>query len=93
MAVRGSQGQRYHLQPSGQLTATGQARPDFDVNNFGLQLRYRYLLGPQSDVFLAYSRGGYRRQERDGYGSGELFDDALGLRDADQLLAKIRYRF
>lgn len=93
VAVRGSQGERYQLQPSGRLTATGQARPDFDVNNFGLQLRYRYLLGPQSDVFLAYSRGGYRRQERDGYGSGELFDDALGLRDADQLLAKIRYRF
>ncbi|UHQ23012.1 DUF5916 domain-containing protein [Lysobacter sp. 5GHs7-4] len=93
VAVRGSRGQRYRLQPNGQLSASGEARPDFDVNNFGLQLRYRYLLGPQSDVFLAYSRGGYRRQERDGVGGGELFDDALGLRDADQLLAKIRYRF
>lgn len=93
VAVRASQGERYQLQPSGRMAATGQARPDFDVNNFGLQLRYRYLLGPQSDVFLAYSRGGYRRQERDGIGTGELFDDALGLRDADQLLAKIRYRF
>ncbi|RNF86241.1 DUF5916 domain-containing protein [Montanilutibacter psychrotolerans] len=93
LAIRADNGERYQLQPSGQMLATGQARPDFDINNFGLQLRYRYLLGPQSDIFLAYSRGGFRRQDRDEAGAADLFDDALGLRDSDQLLAKIRYRF
>lgn len=93
VAIRADVGARYQLQPSGQMFATGEARPDFDVNRFGLQLRYRYLLGPQSDIFLAYSRGGFQRQERDEIGTGELFSEALDLRDSDQLLAKIRYRF
>ena len=93
VAVSAAEGARYQLQPSGQMLATAQPRPDFDVNSFGLQLRYRYLIGPQSDIFLAYSRGGFLRQQREGAGAGTLFQEALDLRDADQLLTKIRYRF
>lgn len=93
VAISAADGVRYRLQPSGQMLTTAEARPDFDVNSFGLQLRYRYLLGPQSDIFLAYSRGGLQRQERDEMGTVELLDDALDLRDSDQLFAKIRYRF
>ncbi len=93
LAIRAGDGARYRLQPSGQMVASGQARPDFDVNSFGLQLRYRYLLGPQSDIFLAYSRGGFQRQQRDTLDATTLFEEALALRDSDQLLAKIRYRF
>ncbi|RDZ27419.1 DUF5916 domain-containing protein [Lysobacter silvisoli] len=93
VAVRGSDGQRYRLSPQGRLIASGEARPDFDVNNFGLQLRYRYQLGPQSELFLAYSRGGIRRSQREGVDTGGLLDEALSLRDADQFLAKVRYRF
>ncbi|MGO4774484.1 hypothetical protein AB4084_02985, partial [Lysobacter sp. 2RAB21] len=93
LAIRAEDGQRYLLLDNGRMQGNGQVRPDFDINNFGLQLRYRYLLGPQSDIFVAYSRGGAMRQERDRVGGGELFDEALQLRDSDQLLAKIRYRF
>ncbi|WP_223619457.1 DUF5916 domain-containing protein [Lysobacter sp. ESA13C] len=92
-SVRADGGQGYILQPNGQMRASGQARADFDVNNFGLQLRYRYLLGPQSDIFVAYSRGGSTFLERDPLGTYDQFTDALELRDSDQLLAKIRYRF
>lgn len=93
LAIRASDGQRYILQPDGGMLATDVVLDDFSINNFGMQLRYRYLLGPQSDVFLAYSRGGFLRQDRSDMGTGELFDEALGLRDSDQFLAKIRYRF
>jgi hypothetical protein len=93
LAIQAEDGERYVLLANGRMQASGQARPNFDINNFGLQLRYRYLLGPQSDIFVAYSRGGAMRQERDQVGGGELFDEALQLRDSDQLLAKIRYRF
>lgn len=92
-SVRASEGRAYRLQPDGSMVATGLRRPDFDVNNFGLQLRYRYLLGPQSDIFVAYSRGGSTVLERDPLGSFDQFRDAIELRDSDQLLAKIRYRF
>ncbi len=93
VAIRAADGARYQLQPSGEMLATGEVRPDFDANSFGVQLRYRYLLGPQSDIFLAYSRGGFHRQQRDEIGTTELFGEALSLRDSDQLLGKIRYRF
>ncbi len=93
LAVRASGGQRYLLAEDGRMLDAAQELANFDVNNFGFQVRYRYLLGPQSDVFLAYSRGGALRQERDAVGASEVFEEALRLRDADQLLAKIRYRF
>jgi len=93
LAVRASDGRRYVLQPSGQMQPTGEVRPDFDINTLGLQLRYRYLLGPQSDIFLAYSRGGAVRENRELPDTENLFQDALELRDSDQFLAKIRYRF
>lgn len=91
--VRATDGIRYRLHDNGRLLGTGEVLPAFDVNHFGLQLRYRYLLGPQSDVFLAWSRGGFLRQDRSDIGTRDLFADALALRDADQILAKIRYRF
>lgn len=93
LAVRAKDGQRYVLADDGRMLAASESLSNFDVNNFGFQLRYRYLLGPQSDLFLAYSRGGATRQERDGVGDLDLLDEALRLRDADQLLAKVRYRF
>ncbi len=93
IAIRAENGEQYQLQPSGRLVSSGIARPDFDINNFGVQVRYRYLLGPQSDVFIAYSRGGFLRQEREASGTFDQLDEALDLRDSDQLLAKLRYRF
>ncbi|MFC5570408.1 DUF5916 domain-containing protein [Lysobacter yangpyeongensis] len=94
IAIRAHDGTQYELQPQGDLQATGAALPDFDINELGLQLRYRYLLGPQSDLFLAYSRGGSSELEREGgIGTGDMLQEALELRDSDQLLAKVRYRF
>ena len=76
----------------GRLLADTAGADDFSVNSFGVQLRYRHELGPQSEFYLVYSRGGEERRERHD-DSGDLFLDALSLRDADQVLAKLRYRF
>ncbi|HSX59329.1 MAG TPA: DUF5916 domain-containing protein [Tahibacter sp.] len=90
-AIDAHEGSAYRIGARGRLVADGQAG-DFSVNNFGLQLRYRYELAAQSELYLVYSRGGAEeRDQRDD--SGELFVDALSLRDADQFLAKLRYRF
>ncbi len=63
------------------------------VNIFGLQLRYRYRLGSLSDLFVVYSRGGTRDDSEQQTSTHRLFEDALQLRDADQLLVKVRMQF
>lgn len=93
VAIRAHNGQAYRLQGAGDLAAQGSALDDFNINNFGFQLRYKYSLGPQSDVFVAYSRGGAKLAAGAAAGSFQLFSDAIGLRDADQLFVKLRYRF
>ena len=93
LGLRAEAGQRYRRGADGRLHDTGEALPAFDINRFGIQLRYRYLLGPQSDVYLAWSRGGLGEHERRRPGTAQLFEEALSLTDTDQLVAKLRYRF
>ncbi len=85
--------QVYEIGPGGRLVPVAEATEDFAVLNFGLQLRYRYEIAPLSDVFVVYSRGGLESIEQPREGQGELFSRATELRDADQLLVKLRYRF
>jgi len=91
-AVDAHDGRSYRVGEHGRLRPDATVADDFNVNTFGVQLRYRYELGPQSEFYLVYSRGGEERHERH-HDSGDLFLDALSLRDADQVLAKLRYRF
>lgn len=70
---------------------------DFTVRNLGLQVRWRYKLGTLSDIYAVYSRGGYALDELDtdrrGQGLSSILSDTFSLRDDDQLLLKIAYRF
>lgn len=91
LAISADHGQRYQL-VNEQMQATGAAENDLQINTFGLQLRYRYQLGSLSDLFVVYARGGFSEQNRDD-SPGQLFDDALRLRDADQFLVKVRLQF
>ena len=92
VAVRAREGRAYLLQPSGEMLDSNLVRPAFYINNFGLQLRYQYKLAPESDLFVAYSRGGSERLNHM-IGTSDLISDALQLRKSDQLFAKLRYRF
>ena len=64
----------------------------FTVNNLGLQIRYRYEIGPLSELFLVYARGGFDLLRDDERSVGDLFGDMSDVRDADQFLVKVRYR-
>lgn len=77
----------------GNLHPVDEEPGDFVVDNLGLQLRYRWAFAAQSDLYVVYGRGGIVERlgrERDFV---ELLDEALQLRDADQLLVKLRRRF
>jgi len=65
---------------------------DFSLRNLGFQVRYRYELAPLSDLYVVYSRGGFGFDEfrRPVFG---LLGDAFSLRDNQQLLVKLSYRF
>ena len=78
----------------GELVESDDLVEDFTVNNFGIQARYRWTFAPQSDLYAVYSRGGFAVDEApSSTAPDELFTDALELRDADQVLVKVRYRF
>ncbi|GAA4782153.1 DUF5916 domain-containing protein [Lysobacter hankyongensis] len=68
---------------------------DFALRTLGFQIRYRYELAPLSHLYIAYVRGGSFANESLGgvRGAGEEFLDAFSLRDSEQLLIKLVYRF
>lgn len=83
----------YRLASDGRLQRSDETVEDFSVNNFGLQLRYRWEFRPQSDLYVVYSRGGFLRGDGpEAEDLGDLLSDVFDLRDADQFLVKVRYR-
>jgi len=82
----------YRTDAAGNLLPTSDPIAPFTVNNLGLQIRYRYEIGPMSELFLVYARGGYNFLDADERGVSELFRDMTDVRDADQFLIKLRYK-
>jgi hypothetical protein len=82
----------YRTDAAGNLRPTNDRIAPFTVNNLGLQIRYRYEIGPMSELFLVYARGGYNLLDDDERGVGELFRHMSDVRDADQFLIKLRYK-
>lgn len=67
---------------------------NFALRNLGFQVRYRYEFAPLSYLYLAYVRGGALFDTGAGpYSVGDEFDGAFSLRDSEQLLVKLSYRF
>ncbi|GHA77126.1 DUF5916 domain-containing protein [Cognatilysobacter bugurensis] len=68
---------------------------DFGLRNMGFQVRYRYELAPLSHLYVAYVRGGAFYDEAIGrpFDARDEFTDAFDLRDSEQLLVKLSYRF
>jgi hypothetical protein len=82
----------YRVDLAGTARPSAEALDDFGVRNLGLQIRYRYELAPLSYLYIVYGRGGYA-QEAISDDSGRLLRDSFRLRDDEQLLVKLSYRF
>lgn len=84
----------YRVGPSGDRVPSADVVPGFLVNNFGLQIRYRWTFAPQSDLYVVYGRGGLEFEDDPAVrGLGHLLSSAFDLRDSEQLVVKARYRF
>ncbi len=80
------------VQPDGGYLVSAQPVDDFNVRTLGFQIRYRYELAPLSYLYVVYGRGGYRQGP---YSDdvGGLLGDSFDIRDDEQLLVKLSYRF
>ncbi|MEP6632719.1 MAG: DUF5916 domain-containing protein [Luteimonas sp.] len=87
--------QSYHVDSDGTPVPIAQDIPDFALRNLGFQVRYRYEFAPLSYLYVAYVRGGslFQSDLGDPYSVGGEFRDAFDLRDSEQLLVKVSYRF
>jgi hypothetical protein len=84
--------QAWRTDPDGTPVAVSDHVDDFSLRNLGFQVRYRYELAPLSDLYVVYGRGGYMYDEFS-RGEGNQLMDAFSLRDSEQLLIKLSYRF
>jgi hypothetical protein len=84
--------QAWHFAPDGTPIPTDDHVDDFSLSTLGFQIRYRRELAPLSDLYIVYGRGGFLFHEASD-DQFSLLRDSFSLRDTDQILVKISYRF
>jgi len=84
--------QAWRAAPDGTPVPTNDPVDDFSLRQLGFQIRYRRELAPLSDLYIVYGRGGFLFNEFS-VDSLSLLDQSFGLRDSEQLLVKVSYRF
>lgn len=82
----------WRFDPSGHALEAADRIDDFGVRNLGFQIRYRYELAPLSHLYVVYARGGYESIDNP-EGVGDQLQRSFDLRDDEQLLLKLSYRF
>jgi hypothetical protein len=85
--------QAWRVAPDGTPEPADDDIPDFSLRNLGFQIRYRYELAPLSNIYVVYSRGGFAFDENDNRSVDGLLGDTFSLRDSEQFLIKLSYRF
>ncbi len=83
----------YRVGGNGRAVASDEPVDDFNVRNLGLQIRYRYELAPLSYLYVVYGRGGYAMLDGHAGTTADAFRHSFALRDDEQLLVKLSYRF
>ena len=85
----------YRVAANGRAVASDDPVDSFGVRNLGLQIRYRYELAPLSYLYVVYGRGGYEQAPLfdDTLGASRIFRNSFSLRDTEQWLVKLNYRF
>jgi hypothetical protein len=82
----------WRLGADGRGLVSNDAVQPFSLRNMGFQVRYRYELAPLSNLYVVYGRGGFAY---DPYAADafDQFNDAFSLRNDEQLVVKLAYRF
>ena len=85
----------YEVAANGEAIPSSEAVNDFRLRQLGVQVRYRYELAPLSYLYVVYGRGGFALDDVPGVVSGapSQLGGAFSLRDDEQILVKLDYRF
>ena len=81
----------YQLGQGGVPYASDAQIAPLQVQNLGVQLRYRYEFAPLRELYIVYARGGFEQERDDAQSAFELFQNSFELRDSDQFLVKLRW--
>ena len=82
----------WRFDAAGRAVAAADTVEDFSVRNLAFQIRYRYELAPLSYLYVVYARGGFEQGVGAG-GADEALLDSFDLRQDEQLMVKLSYRF
>jgi hypothetical protein len=85
--------QAWRVAPNGTPVATNDPVDDFSLSNLGFQVRYRWEFKPLSYLYVVYGRGGDLFNEFAADQTRDALTDAFSLRDDEQLVVKLSYRF
>lgn len=93
LAIDATAREALNADADGHLQVSSETPDDFTVNTMGVQARYRYMIGPMSDLFVVYSRGGFEVEDpANERGVDGLLGDSFSQRDNEQFMVKLRYR-
>ncbi len=84
--------QAWRTDSDGTPIPTNDQIDDFSLSNLGFQVRYRWEFKPLSYLYVVYGRGGdvFNEYSQD---VGNALADSFDLRDSEQLVVKLSYRF
>ncbi len=85
--------QAYGVGANAEPVASGAILNDFSLTTVAVQLRYRYEIGPLSDLYLVYNRGGDVFDDTSDASLTHQLSDAWHHKTSDAFLMKLRYRF
>jgi len=85
-------GQAWRADADGTPVPTTDPIDDFSISNLGFQVRYRWEFKPLSYLYVVYGRGGDMFNEYS-LDSRQALRDSFDLRDSEQLVVKLSYRF
>ena len=83
----------YRPNADANLVEVNEPVDDFSFTITGIQLRYRWMFAPESDLFLVWSRGGFDSLVETERNQGEALRRGLENETDSQFLLKARYRF
>lgn len=93
LGIAAERGRAYRRGVDDRLRPAAESLHDFTISNLGLQLRYRWTYRPASDLYVVYGRGGFAEERGNAEDLTTLLATARRLRDADQIVVKLRHRF
>ncbi|KGQ17726.1 putative secreted protein [Lysobacter dokdonensis DS-58] len=87
--------QAWRTTPDGTPVPSNDRIDDFALSNLGFQVRYRWEFKPLSYLYVVYGRGGdlFNEYQFGAPDANEALNDAFSLRDDEQLVVKLSYRF